>query len=848
MKCYSLLFGLCLFFLFATLVSATDIGLEVNNNIQSIDLEHRATIRIPILVRNFNTVCNVQCTVDVEGQTQTFAIADQSTKTVYYSFTAPNKGTDSKRLGIEAYCYDSASTFVCDGNDEAEKTLTINIQLTAEEKEAKLIVERFFSSILRPLEDLEVSLGRLESQFNDLADNVKISDLKTEFNELKQVFSSATSLHRNIKSYYEDEEYIIAKSYVDNSVITKVANTEQKTILLQDKLDDRIKEHNEVIESLNSLRNNILDLVDLAAGVGKKQEYDSLMGEVDSLVNYFESGEFNTYEEMRTKVIDLNLRITNKKQSWEAVLKEKVVQGVMLLDAEYIQFCDKKSVCGLTHESISQNIEGFNKLCISLKELTSEYDNKNQQDFEEYEELKANLDKIKQTIDDNKERIISVNKISNNIEETYNKFAINTSIKECNFLIDTFNSKIVNYDNSEVIKSLNKIKIGCSGLQNEVQIQANEKNTIFFKIKRIFSFFKSKNNIKLNRIKTDFKDIKAPTNIILQDSTSEFISSFCQRLKATTTKNSLDTITVDKNTAITNTIDTSLEEKEGQCCVFGKCTTCCKDEDCKNDPKTYPVIFVHGHAPYALMNDLGYSIKAFESMQNKFEKWGYIDEGVIIPDELPQINTGEWGKFSKPITIRTTYYLEVYDKNGNPTGKRDTGKSINTYANRLKTVVAATKRYTGKDKVIIIAHSMGGLVSREYIAHFGGNEDVYKLITIGTPNQGIHGIGISGLCGVGNLATIKECQEMRANSEFLERLNEDETPPNTQYLTIAGKANYCNLVGYDCIEGDGVVRTSSVILDGAQNEIIEKESDNSGFHSKLLSMDETHNIIKSFLD
>ena len=47
------------------------------------------------------------------------------------------------------------------------------------------------------------------------------------------------------------------------------------------------------------------------------------------------------------------------------------------------------------------------------------------------------------------------------------------------------------------------------------------------------------------------------------------------------------------------------------------------------------------------------------------------------------------------------------------------------------------------DRVDIVAHSMGGLISRYYIEVMGGEEKVRKLIMIGTPNEGAAGAHIA---------------------------------------------------------------------------------------------------------
>lgn len=60
-------------------------------------------------------------------------------------------------------------------------------------------------------------------------------------------------------------------------------------------------------------------------------------------------------------------------------------------------------------------------------------------------------------------------------------------------------------------------------------------------------------------------------------------------------------------------------------------------------------------------------------------------------------------------------------------------------ANYLKPAIDHAKQVTGSDQVNIVAHSMGGLVSRAYIQSSDYNNDVNHLITLGTPNLGASG-------------------------------------------------------------------------------------------------------------
>jgi pimeloyl-ACP methyl ester carboxylesterase len=61
---------------------------------------------------------------------------------------------------------------------------------------------------------------------------------------------------------------------------------------------------------------------------------------------------------------------------------------------------------------------------------------------------------------------------------------------------------------------------------------------------------------------------------------------------------------------------------------------------------------------------------------------------------------------------------------------------IDEMAARLAQRVEEVRRVTGADKVVLLAHSMGGLVSRAYIARLGGAARVARLITVGSPHRG----------------------------------------------------------------------------------------------------------------
>ncbi len=94
--------------------------------------------------------------------------------------------------------------------------------------------------------------------------------------------------------------------------------------------------------------------------------------------------------------------------------------------------------------------------------------------------------------------------------------------------------------------------------------------------------------------------------------------------------------------------------------------------------------------------------------------------------------------------------------------------SINRFSRQLATRIEEVKEATGADKVVLVGHSMGGLVSRAYVQYGGGAENVAKIVTLGTPH---HGTAHAQLFAGNDVA------QMRRTNAWLDRLNEGEDHP-----------------------------------------------------------------------
>lgn len=90
--------------------------------------------------------------------------------------------------------------------------------------------------------------------------------------------------------------------------------------------------------------------------------------------------------------------------------------------------------------------------------------------------------------------------------------------------------------------------------------------------------------------------------------------------------------------------------------------------------------------------------------------------------------------------------------------------TIEDFADVLDAEIERIAAGTGRDRVILVCHSMGGLAARRYLARKGGAR-VAKLITIGSPHAG------TGLAAYGLGAN---APQMRIGSPFLAELTRCE--------------------------------------------------------------------------
>jgi pimeloyl-ACP methyl ester carboxylesterase len=170
-----------------------------------------------------------------------------------------------------------------------------------------------------------------------------------------------------------------------------------------------------------------------------------------------------------------------------------------------------------------------------------------------------------------------------------------------------------------------------------------------------------------------------------------------------------------------------------------------------DDPKAYrptPIIFLHGFAAgdYRMWrDDRNGKVNITSKLRPYFEKY-YVDPGQPRALQYTAYPYLEIGSFIDHFGIRTQ---EAVDRNSSidafKTGDAYVSQGLRKsgdlgWAEKLNIAVTDILRTYNTNKIIIVAHSMGGLASREYITNYSkygaSYQKVPKLITMGTPHLG----------------------------------------------------------------------------------------------------------------
>ena len=163
-----------------------------------------------------------------------------------------------------------------------------------------------------------------------------------------------------------------------------------------------------------------------------------------------------------------------------------------------------------------------------------------------------------------------------------------------------------------------------------------------------------------------------------------------------------------------------------------------------------------------IMRELLASIAAFCVLQ-PMERWLGIRRapGAADSDTPPVLlvhgytcNAGIWYPMVRALKRRGI--TRIYTLNLEPIFG-----GVDGYAEQVAALISELRTDGAGDGLVIIGHSMGGLVGRAFLARHDPEGRVAKLVTLGSPNHGTV---------LAELSTALSCRQMRVNSEWLKSL------------------------------------------------------------------------------
>ncbi|MBA8793229.1 hypothetical protein FHX74_000823 [Friedmanniella endophytica] len=101
---------------------------------------------------------------------------------------------------------------------------------------------------------------------------------------------------------------------------------------------------------------------------------------------------------------------------------------------------------------------------------------------------------------------------------------------------------------------------------------------------------------------------------------------------------------------------------------------------------------------------------------------------------------------------------------------------VRATATRLGRVVEDLLARTGRDRIHVIGHSLGGLIARYYVQRLGGDAHVHTLVTLGSPHQGTE------LAQVGRVLPL--VRQLTPRSELIRELSEPAPGCRTRFLVF----------------------------------------------------------------
>ena len=101
---------------------------------------------------------------------------------------------------------------------------------------------------------------------------------------------------------------------------------------------------------------------------------------------------------------------------------------------------------------------------------------------------------------------------------------------------------------------------------------------------------------------------------------------------------------------------------------------------------------------------------------------------------------------------------------------------VRATADDLAVAIEKLVAESGYEKVHVIGHSLGGLITRYYVQRMGGHQRVHTVVTLGTPHQG------TALARAGSVLPL--VRQLRPDSDLIAELDEPAPDCDTRFVAF----------------------------------------------------------------
>ncbi|MBI2660307.1 alpha/beta hydrolase [Candidatus Woesearchaeota archaeon] len=696
-----------------------------------------------------------------------------------YNITIKRLGSGQDFYSFDIACRSIPSVLCLTKSIEKSRSslVTVNYDLTETEKKLKDSLKQNVTKLLFFLANVDVLQQKASQKYFELGFRVNLKSSSEDRIAFDEAYDEFVISVENLRSLWSIENYNRLNMLFNQSFFENLEAMENSIKRLDKEIEKIAELHNQLLSRLKSLDKGLKALESFEIAFENATQMDEAVSSFNDASSALTNNTFDNYSTISNDILKL--------EGWQglAINDTRLMSASFFFNAGYLLKFEKNFMC-----SLMQNCNENMSVSDAIKD--TEKFIKSYPDELQLREACNSLNEL------NNGHIAAKNDTLKLIE---NKSVVFPAGNDFLGLAARFEDNEARKINNSYHDSLEKLKL---------------ENKTDFEIIKIAEGILPKDRADIEQLQHNESinmSLYLLSKLKLSKKTLELLEKCAElgKKKSKIGKFVFEPVSMDINYTIIPRIDTNLSDNFPVCCVFNDCKPCCIEDSCRNDSKTFPVIFLHGHS-LAKSNSPEFSLDAFNKLQSRLQDDGYLNAGIVsLYSKNEPAQMGIWGLSGKPITAKVSYYFDAFRKGEKYILIPTKSENIDTYALRLKDLIEIVKERTNKPKVNIIAHSMGSLVARRYVQIFG-EQDIDKLIMIAAPNKGVAG-AIGDYCGF--VGESRECNDMQENSLFLNKLNDPANQPKEiKVYTIIGQG--CQMKFGD---GDGIATVESANLENSKS-------------------------------